>query len=269
MQTENPQITSEETKRHAELFRAREMFIDLFSDKSPFLNLGYSSQQINYALPSIETIQNEGILNVKTYLKDNPFLHFDEDMGSWNLSSTINYLSNKEGFYLLSARDRLITEDMSEGERFSAIFAPSPVIIFNKDTGIVAHIALFKDNSRMDDLNYLLPTIYQDIITNAPLGIQEKSVFTPLAKAIKIAGNYQASWVDEKTKLEFVAKIETPEFDAEYVHWRKLRPLTDELGTVYPIGQKAGCSIREIQEILNLKKNKTFLGEIALDSQTS
>lgn len=270
MEKERLPITPEKICQFSELFRARELFIKLFSDKSPFTNLAYSQQQMEYALPSLLLIQNEGKIILNNYLKDDPFLSFDETMGKWSLSSVIQHLPDKQGSYLFSSRERTVSPDMSAGEKFFAIFSGPSVPIFGKYDEKVADIALFNEKAPINDLDYLVPILYKNIITDAPMNIRKEEIINKLGKKLKIAGTYQASWVDEKTKLEFVAKIETPEmegYEPNYVYWRKLFQVKDDKGTMTPIGQKAVSSIEKIKAILDSEKSKLVFGDLSLEGQ--
>ncbi len=269
MNKEKPSITSKEINKFPELFRARELFINLFSDQSPFINLGYSRQQMLYALPSIGLIQDEGKLVIDNF-KNDPNLTFDDTLGSWDLWTGIYHLPDKQGSYLFSTRERTITHEMSVSERFFAMISGPSVSIFGENDLKVAHIALFNENAPINNLDYLLPILYKNIITDAPMNIRKEGIINKLGRKLKILGTYQASWVDEKTKLEFVAKIEIPEmegYEPEYVHWRKLFQVKDDKGTMTPIGQKAISSIGKIKAILDSEESKLVFGNLSLENQ--
>lgn len=59
-----------------ELQRARELFVDLFQDRSPLVNLGYSTRQIAFAVPVLSRMQEGG--NIRDYIRDYPSLFFGD-----------------------------------------------------------------------------------------------------------------------------------------------------------------------------------------------
>lgn len=267
MNRESQQISSKEMNQYSDLFRARELFINLFRDKNPLINLGYTEQQINYTLSSLKLIQEEG--KVKTDYRKCPYLSFSGEEGSWGLSTEIYHLLDYQGFFLDSERGKKITPDMSQTEKIFAFFAEPSVIIFDDYHPQVANIALFNEESPINNLDYLVSILYRDY-TKAPLGLQKERYISKFRRdKFGTVGTYQVSWVDERTKLEFVAKIDTPENPniPYYVHWRKLAPINDEKGAMIPIGKKAGSSSRKIKAILEEGKEKLVFGNLSWERQ--
>jgi len=64
--------TNEVVEKYPKLFRARELFIKLFVDSRPLVNLGYTSQQVEYAKPCLALIQEEG--SVRTHVNPPLFI---------------------------------------------------------------------------------------------------------------------------------------------------------------------------------------------------
>jgi hypothetical protein len=258
-----------ETKgRFYDLFRARELYIQLFRDSSPLINLGYTAAQIELAKPVLSLLEGEG--KVATYLPNNPFLAFNREVGSDSLELEVYSLTGTYGFDLSARKDWDQSFGdwigLSEEERFERIFhhINESENIFDDYPAQVAQIALFEENARIYDLDFLMHQLLSDLFSDTLLGMQNENTLTSAARNIGMVGTYRALWTDE-TRYEFVAKLDFPgnnDFDSQYVAYRRLNPVSDSKGKMIPFGKKANISQDNILKILKLKKQKEISGQI-------
>lgn len=265
-------MTNEVLAQHPGLARARELFIDLFEDSMPLVNLGYTRKQIAFASPTLRLLEGEGL--IETYTDDNPFLLFNsaDPHAEW---LNVYALPNRIGFELSAHRDEFWRGwgELSRDQRLRRMLTfTDPVDIFQDYPSQVASIALFEDGTDMNDLDYLVRHFVVDSSTRAPMGMKVENPLTRIAKSIGLVGTYRAAWVDEQTKLEFVVKIEAPEHrrdGPDYVTYRKLRPIFDSNGTMTPVGKKANASPKQVTQILSEKKKQVTSGSLAWDNTRS
>jgi hypothetical protein len=97
--------------------------------------------------------------------------------------------------------------------------------------------------------------------------MRAESALTRAAKAVGASGTYKAAWVDERNKLEFVAKVDAPEdkeLGSVYVTYRKLKQVSDSRGSMTPMGKKANTSESKVTQILEARKHQAVSGQLAL-----
>lgn len=265
----NPQPEFDEVlSRFPELARARNLFIELFKDIYPLINLGYTSRQIEFAFPVLRLLEEEGEV---IYYMRKPYLNFKDPREPWAEDLQIYHLPSRQGFSLQAMRAESLRGlgKLSKSERLEQVLfgQPNPVIIFSDFDVEVAHIGLFKETAPINNLDYLIRELY-DYFTNAPLGMREESKLTKFARAFGITGTYETAWVDEATKSEFVAKLDAPEDrkpGSAYVAYRRLEPVSDSQGTLVPFGKKADVSESKVTKILSVQKKQVVSGHLAWD----
>lgn len=253
--------------QYPDLARVRELFIDLFQDRTPLVNLGYTARQIEFALPVLRLLEDKG--RVVTSLPNNPYLYFNDpdDPGAESLG--ISYLPKREGFDLSGFRDEAFRgwSGLSYEERLWRFFLqPRSVVIHQDFLQAVARIGLFEEGAEIDNLDYLINQFFNRSFTNARMGMMAENPATRAARAVGVAGTYRAAWVDERTKLEFVAKMDIPEdksTGSTYVTFRKLTPVFDSRGKMVPIGKKASTSEDKVTKILSARNRQAVSGELA------
>lgn len=249
-----------------ELARARNLYIELFEDRSPLVNLGYTNRQVEFALPVLRLLEEEG--EVMSYMRQ-PFLSFDNPKDPSVESLQVYFLPSNQGFYLFAIKDETSRGwgELSQGERVWRMFyAQQPVITFDDFPEQVAHIALFDETAHITNLDYLVRQLYADSFTNAPQGMRREGILAKAARAMGVVGTYKAAWVDEATKLEFVAKLDAPEdrkLGSVYVAYRKLNLISDFQGTVIPIGKKANISEQKVTKVLSSQRQQAVSGQLA------
>lgn len=252
-----------------QLARARELFINLFQDRSPLINLGYTGRQIAFAMPVLRWLEEEG--KVATHIRNNPYLQFeDPDEPDAEVSYIHHLPKHDDGYLLIAFRSEAERgwEGLSREQRLvKALTTIQPVTIFDDTPEQVAHIALFKEGADVNNLDYLVNQLFNNLFTYAPLGMRVESTLAKVARAIGAAGTFKAAWVDEEIKHEFVAKVDTPEdkfFGPRYVAYRKLRPVSDSRGSMLPVGKKANTSENKVTQILEARQQQIVSGQLSL-----
>ncbi len=260
--------------QYPDLARAREIFIDLLQDKLPLIKLGYTGKQIEFALPVLRLLEDEG--EVATHIRNNPYLYFSNPNDPWAEALQVYRLPKRQGFYLWAIRDETARGwgNLSKTERFKRILqAKQPVVIFQDLPEQVAHIGLFEEGADINNLDYLVRRLIIDVlITNAPLGIRAENPVTKFARAVGATATYEAAWVDPQTQLEFVAKVDLPRgkkpdpVQSVCVGYRKLvPPLRNYMGkTMTVIGKVPNTSDEKVTKVLSTHFQKYISGEFAL-----
>lgn len=254
----------------AELQRIRELVIGVFKDESPFVNLGYTTRQTQFALPVIRLLEEEG--KVTRPRKDQPaILHFFNPEDPRAEYGSIYGLEDGEGFAMEAVRDETLRdsgEDFSPEER--VLMALTKVVntdVFGDFDPEVAHIVLFHDGFDMTNLDSIMRAIsYRS--TRSPRGMKPETLTNSVTRNLGRNGTYRAAWVDEDTKLEFVARLDHPanEFlQPLYVAYRKLSQVEDPSGKMHVIGRKANQSEDRVNEILERKKDRVTIGRFAVE----
>lgn len=272
----NPDL-DETLAQFPKLARARELFVELFASRSPLINLGYTARQQQFALPALTLLEEQG--EVKFDPKG-PYLGFadPENPGIGDLQ--VQELENAQGFYLFGVReestwhDKALSKEERERKLLTIIFSGKPsgnsTIIFSDFPEQVADITLFEETVELANLDYLVQQMC-NYYTVAPFGLHAKKPLATIAKTVNLVSTYQAAWVDERTKLEFVAKIEIQEnkpFGPTYVSYRRLTPVSDSLGKVTPFGKKANVSEEKVSKALSATK-QLAVGQLVLGRVSS
>lgn len=117
--------SDEVIEEYPELFRARELFIKLFADSRPLVNLGYTHQQTEYAKPCLIIIQECGVCGYD-YL-DIPSLRFGKR--NEEKSVKIGLLPNNEGYYMDITSSYYLTIQTLK-KNFLPCFGLNPLLLF-------------------------------------------------------------------------------------------------------------------------------------------
>lgn len=191
---------------------------------------------------------------VYNYLK-NPHLNFKGESNLYEDCTYIYYLPNKQGFNLSAYRDEIVTDLIPEERILTKIMNTNRIIVFDDFPTQVAHIGLFDETAEVTNVHYLIRALYDLYITR----MKRESKLTEIVRDFGISGTYQAAWVDEETKLEFVAKILMPgdeKSSPNYVTYRRLKTISDPTGNLIPFGKKANISQQKVIEILSAQKKQ-------------
>ena len=247
-----------------DLARARNLYISLFHDSSPLVNLGYIGGQITQAKVVLDLLTESG--EVHTHIPNDPYLFIEDPKFPESRSVEISHLRSKQGFMLNA------DADVSNTAIIRNMFRPvSQNILFDDIPFKVAHIGLFDSNQvDFNDLDFLVRQLTQAsggaAFSFAPLGMQKENLLTAAAKKLDLAVTYMAAWTDGERKHEFMAQIDVPENhgDPVYLAYRKLSPISDLKGSMTPFGRKPSISKDKVLGILQTGKRKVISGELAL-----
>jgi hypothetical protein len=249
---------SESNVKYPDLMRARELYVVLLKDSSPLVNLGYVGSQISRAKNVLSLLEEPG--EVMEHLKDDPYISISQEGHSTEQGLEIYHLPDRHGFLLTAYQESRGLSVMQ------MIFADHKDSIFADGSSEVAYIALMKPGVDLTNLQTLVPEItYGLTYTEAPLGVQKETVLTrPLQKA-GLVGTYQAAWVDDKEKDEFVVTINVPENEGKPIWeaFRKLLPVSDENGSMTPFGRKPNVNKDKVMKIFQEQKGRVFSGVLA------
>lgn len=241
-------------QRLGELNYARDLFIQLFKDDSPLINLGYSARQVAITRPILRHLEEEGRLS---WLGDAFFGEGDEG---------VNIDTLKHGGYALFANRDLPHLDL---ENFSAGYARRILMRFFEDEpeGFVAIIDMIPSSASYEDLDALVKGLYEGWYEGGVLEAVSLEKSSPMSKlkshVLPNTAVFKATWVDEATKLELVVKtnytsksIKENKALKEYHMWRRLPAQESNGKTWIPFGRKPNVSNKRIREILETKKSQ-------------
>jgi len=257
----HPDLSEAETGgKFQDLLRARELYTTLFKDQSPLVHLGYIGSQVNRAYNVLSLLEEPG--EVMDHLKNNPYISVNRQGRYTEEGLEIYHLPNRHGFYLTAYQEATGLSIMQ------SILADDKGLIY-PDSSNVAYVALMNPDVDLTNLSTLVPEItYGLTYTEAPLGVQQASVVTKPLQKVGLAGTYQAAWVDPEAKHEFVVKIDVPENkgDSIWAAFRKLRPVSDEHGSMTPFGRKPNVDEHKVMKIFQEQKSRVFSGVLAPES---
>lgn len=136
--------------------------------------------------------------------------------------------------------------------------------IFPDYAGEVARIGLVGE-IEAGNLDYLVTQILAHYYSLHP-DLKPENRLTKVANRLGVFGTYDACWVDEQTKLEFVAKIHAKTDrgqDPDYVAFRKLKGVSDTRGTLIPFGKKANITQEIVERVLDQQKQRVLTGQLS------
>lgn len=228
-----------------ELERARNLFIALFNNDTPLINLGYSSSQRAKAKKALGLIQEEGrVLNPNSSARS---LYFSDKSGVD--VAEITQLIQDGGFHLYAGHDP--TAGGGVENLIFAIEGAKPTVF--GDSFTVAEVNLLNPEVNVADLDGLMKIFYGGG-NYTRTAVTKKNPLSVLGRAAGVTGTYRAAWVDSETKLEFVAEISLPQaeqFEPDYHRWRRLPQLADLRGEVTSFGRRPNVSRENVLEVFN------------------
>lgn len=260
-----------ERTRVPELEYGRELFIRLFRDESPLINLGYTPAQRTAAKRALRSLEEEGRLFLKPY----PWVSFGEEYVGAELAQLEHAGYYLTAFYDASgkvasglfpkAKDRLAAQIIL-GERFG-FFEDEP-------PGHAVIIHILSQEAAEADLATLVKHLYEGSGgTKRRVRLEEATKLATLkSQILPSAATYRAAWVDEETKLELVVennfRSKALGEDAsikEVQLWRRL-PTQDFKGKSWvPFGRKPNTSKKRLLKILEEKRERVVTGRLVLE----
>lgn len=257
------QPTDETLARFPQLARARELFIALFRDRLPLVNLGYTNLQIEFTVPAMRLIEGEGEVITDPKDKYLPYLNFDSSTNPGE-NANISCLPNN-GFLLFVSRDTAGEEELTDHEGLIRLLIGNPIKVI--DDIVVAKAGLFPE-LEVDaiDLSLVVPALY-----STEMRLKRETLTTKVSRKVANLGpaTFRAAWLDDRTKIEFAVEIIDPQLrriglaESDYTLWRRLNAVSDNQGAMTPFGQKPGDS-KEIVSRAFSKAPNVFAGALAL-----
>lgn len=264
-ETFKPRLDFDETiAKFPDFTRARELYITLFKDRTPLVNLGYTSRQIEFSIPTLRLLEEEGKVNTDL---GRPYLDF-QSPDNPDEGVEIDYLLNGLGFYLFAHNDTtLLDNPPGTGRLIYALFGSRMKVL--DDIGGIARIVLFQDTSDINSLDYLIPQLHNNLTEGMESGVRRENILTKTARALRLTTTYRGAWVDERTKLEFVVEINDPQYtklglEPDYDIWRRLNSVSDNQGSMVPFGKKPNISQEKVKDVLSAAQNRVTSGKLVL-----
>lgn len=245
-----------------QLARARELFIALFRDRSPLVNLGYTNLQIEFTIPVLRLIEGEGKVVTDSNDRYLPYLDFDNPTGE---NANISSLPNN-GFLLYAARYPSEEEGLTRDERLIRWLFGNPIKVLDDDV-TVAKVGLFPEvRENAIDLNVIVPLLY-----STEIRLSRETLATKISRKVANMGpaTFRAAWLDDRTRIEFAVEIMDPQSrrlgleESEYALWRRLNNISDSQGTMTPFGQKPDGSKEMVSHAFS-QAPKVFSGALVL-----
>lgn len=253
-----------EGKTHLSEFEyGRNLYIHLFQDDTPFVNLGYPPSLRALAKKALYPLQDE----VSMGPGPRPNLYFEGENEEWG---TIYLL--KHGGYILRAAVELPRYDFStsfsEREKLEAEFT----FFESEGHGYVAFIDMIPEDVNYEDLNRLVPHLYEgtEIWSSSNVSLELSNQLSRLKSHLfSEVSTFRAVWIDEGTKLDLVVETDFSDKDDQvrnpqkYIDvWRRL-PIIELDGKGWiPFGKKPNISRKSAQQAFEKQKGKVVVGNL-------
>lgn len=197
-----------EISQFTELRYARDLFVHLFRDGIPFVNLGYGSAQVQTALTALRQLENEEGIVTSPHL-----VRFtDEDQ---YYSSTLLRLKHG-GWQLVADRNILkqLKDAATESETREMIFLkymtykPQVPFFTNESADYMLILDMLPTGEGLEDIGKLVPKLYETVeftgrdfdsmIEDTPVNRFRARFFSPYHST------FRAAWFDDETKRDLV-----------------------------------------------------------------
>lgn len=246
-------INVEKPDKQFDLEYGRELFINLFKDSTPFINMGYSPSQIELAKIPLRLIEEEG-----TQSGNRVQWRTDDYVYSTNLHG-MNY----GGFYLEGGSNHMLLFFVGpEEDRVQHLRASTPrVKFFDYETEQMFALAMVP--SDIDDTHSLVTKLYE-----TSYGEMKKRdlIDNVVPRQGYDRGIYTAAWMDDKTKLDLVVKYkhktlneyllaEIGQKDGKIDVWRRLPNVELEGAEWTPYGRKPNTSVSQAMSAFEKKED--------------
>lgn len=237
--------------QYPELQRARNLYIELFKDRSALVSLGYQGFKLDRTVATLKLISEPG--KIQTFAKL-PFLEFENPPNSGD-DKYDDYIQIGEIWgkgrdrngYSLSAQHKQFGDMPLDTSSNVAAEASSVVNEISKELGLdherAVDIYLLKEGADLTSLD-LLARLTLTHGRSEDKFLQENFVTRVFRKAGEIS-TYEAVWVDDKKDAFLVKEIQpqftksyTEESSTHYSSYKILKPIKDDRGQVTPVGQR-------------------------------
>ncbi len=241
----------------------RELFVQLFKDDTPFVNLGYTPKQKALAKRALQHLEEEGSVSQTTPRTTSHFGIDDEFVTLFQL---------KHGGYGLHAiyapaEYHMLGTDQQEKIRKELTF-------FEADFwGKVTFIDMIPEGVNYEDLRVLIPHLYQgNEVTLRNVPIEPANPLSKTKAFFFSTSTYKAVWVDDITKLELVVETDFADKDLEVRRpkqaidvWRRLPVIELDGKSWVPFGKKPGISGEATQKAFEGQKGRVVVGSLATE----
>ncbi len=250
---------------------ARDLFVQLFRDEIPLVNLGYNSPQRTLAKLALLFLEKE---EGELRLKPQPSVFFGDE--GWFVGVQLTRM-NRGGYYAYALYDThglyLSQFSTPEERRWAFCFWEPKIRFFEDDYAAVAEINMIPGNVAIDDIDTLVGHLYEgrygeqvNMKKISPISVIKTRITPSVA-------TYRAAWTDDETKLELVvesnhtSKATGDKSLANMLYvWRRL-PTQNLQGQKWiPFGRKPNISESRMKKILEAKKEKMVTGQLAWQS---
>ncbi len=264
----------------------RDLYVALFKDDAPFVNLGFAPRQKGLARRVLSQLEGPGTVVLSPY----PCAYFTE-------TDPLNPTDTQDAVYMRFLRHSgynihadIPTPSYYKADPLSAVWPPEPLydsfdayrsalqemtFFEGDDPGVVAVVNMLPWTTDYSDVNQLVKHLYEgteisnNIITAEPqtLASRLKSPFSPKT------ATFRAAWVDDQTKLDLVVESDFMDrvFDTKkpekYIDiWRRL-PELDQDGQIWiPFGKKPNSSNKNAKLAFEAKGKRVVTGNLATET---
>ncbi len=261
-----------ETELYAAFEYGRDLYMQLFQDDTPLVNLGYTPRQKILARRALSLLENEGTLR----LGYRPRLTFEPEnnhSGSETLddSAGIERLTH-EGYQLSG----YVTVPWPKGDysQEAEDFVRERFGFFESEsTGKVVDVRVIPAQIDYTNLDRLVRHLYEgtdygDVLTPS---LEPESLSARLKKiVIPSVATYKAVWIDDETKLELVIESDFQnrswgEGGKDIDIWRRLPQIELDGKSWTPFGKKPNISKQAAQKALQGAKSRVIAKQFATD----
>jgi hypothetical protein len=244
-----------------QLARGRNLYIALFKDDSPLVNLGYTASQKRLAKEVLHLVGGPG----KIWHPDKPALTqlvFMEG-SKW---VAMKEIPGEIGYEMQAVNEPSFSH--TPVGLIAQVLRSQENPVFEMD--YVSFVNLVKENTIETNLDSLIKSFYSSRFFYSKR-IEKESPLSRVSRALGITATYRGKWVDENTKLEFAVEVKSSA-DKEiggpfYQTWRRLNPISDLKGKVIPFGRKPDSSKNKVLDMLNRESRGAIQGRLAWQPQ--
>lgn len=251
MSQEPNNLISEEAL-YASFDYGRELYVNLFNNDTPFVNLGYLPQQRLLAKKALLYLEGTGRLRVTGYSLGSAVIFGNADETDEEGQVVLKQL--RRGGYHLRAKAGIPREVLYHGSEL----ARSRYEVFESEgITVVAVVNVIPAAAFNEDIDALVRHLYEGTERGMrQVDMRRRSLKSRLGAMLTPIATYEAGWVDEGTKLELrvannfrdvAAKgLFDPEDDQIDI-WRRLPTIEFQGKDWVPFGLKPDVSRRATQ----------------------
>lgn len=251
-----------EERLHATFEYGRNLYVNLFHDDTPFVNLGYPLELRSLARRALYHLEEEGRINGGKWAffgndDESVSIHLLRHGGYW-LYAHVDFhpiIGSLDDYPTIEAYRR-------QRSRFDFFETHAP--------GTVAFIAMLPADVDYTDIHGLVRHLYEGTAGSGDnITMEPSSLISNIKTHIFIRNAvYRAAWVDDKSKLELVVESNFSAKDDEHTDmemdvWRRLPTVEYEGKSWTPFGKKPNMSRRFAKQALEKLKGKVVIGNLA------